>query len=76
MIWAFTLLVALGFTFIKIGSYSVWVYILSFGLKLFTGLFLIIFGIFIWNRFLVPILQKRKGKSYSATKRIGKMDRF
>ncbi len=76
MIWAFILLVALGFTFIKIGSYSVWVYVLSLGLKLFTGLFLIISGIFIWNKFLKPIFLKRKSANYSATKSIRKIDLF
>jgi len=75
MIWAFILLVALGFTFIKIGSYSVWVYILSLGLKLFTGLFLIISGIFIWSKFLKPIFVK-KSANYSATKYIKKIDPF
>jgi hypothetical protein len=75
MIWAFILLVALGFTFIKIGSYSVWVYVLSFGLKLFTGLFLIISGIFIWNKFLKPIFVN-KSANYASTKSIRKIDLF
>ena len=74
MIWAFILLVALGFTFIKIGSYSVWVYVLSLGLKLFTGLFLIISGIFIWNKFLKPIFVKKSADSSS--KFIRKIDLF
>lgn len=75
MIWAFILLVALGFTFIKIGSYSVWIYVLSLGIKLFTVFFLIISGIFIWNKFIKPIFGK-KSTNYSSTKSIRKIDLF
>ncbi|RDH82480.1 MAG: hypothetical protein DIZ80_09320 [endosymbiont of Galathealinum brachiosum] len=63
MIWAFLLLIILGFTFVKIGTYSVWVTVLSFGIKLFTGFFLIILGIYLWKTLLSPMIKKIKKKN-------------
>ena len=61
MFWMFILLVILGLTFVKLGSYSVWITVFAFGLKLFTLIFIIILCIFIWNKFLKPYFNDNRG---------------
>ena len=61
MIWIFILLVALGLTFVKIGAFSVWVKVLSLGLKLLTVFFFIFLGIFFWNKFQKKYPEKQGG---------------
>ncbi len=51
MIWGFILVVALGLSFIKLGSYSVLVTLLSFGLKIAVLLIVVLLVGFVWRKY-------------------------
>lgn len=51
MFWIFILLTGLAFVFIKLGMLSVWVAVLSVGLKLFMVVVLALTAIFFWEKF-------------------------
>lgn len=50
MFWIFVLLIGLAFVFIKLGMLSVWVAVLSTGLKLFMLVILALTAVFIWQK--------------------------
>jgi len=50
MIWAFLLLSALGMTFVKLGSYSVWVVVFSTMLKVALGVIAVLIALLIWTK--------------------------
>jgi len=50
MIWAFLLLSALGLTFVKLGSYSVWVVVFATMLKIALIVIAVLVALLIWTK--------------------------
>jgi len=52
MFWGFLLVSTLGFILVKLGSYSVWMVVLSGGLKIAVAVIVLLAALLIWNRFI------------------------
>ena len=50
MFWGFLILSALGLTFVKLGSYSVWVVVFSTALKMALAVISILIAMLIWTK--------------------------
>lgn len=50
MFWIFILLTGIAFVFIKLGILSVWVTVLSVGLKLLMIVILALTAVFVWQK--------------------------
>ncbi len=50
MFWGFLILSALGLTFVKLGSYSVWVVVFSTALKMALVVISILVALLIWTK--------------------------
>jgi len=50
MFWVFLLLSALGLTFVKLGSYSVWVVVFSTMLKMALVVIAVLVALLIWTK--------------------------
>jgi len=51
MFWGFIIISALGFILVKLGSYSVWMIVLSGALKLSAVVIAVLIALIIWNKF-------------------------
>jgi len=52
MFWGFLLLSALGLTFVKLGSYSVWVVVFSTALKMALVVIAVLVALLIWTKII------------------------
>ncbi len=51
MFWGFLILSALGLTFVKLGSYSVWMVVFSTGLKMALIVIAVLAALLIWSKY-------------------------
>jgi len=52
MFWGFLILSALGLTFVKLGSYSVWVVVFSTALKMALVVIAVLAALLIWTKII------------------------
>jgi len=51
MFWGFLILSALGLTFVKLGSYSVWMVVFATGLKMALIVIAVLAALLIWSKY-------------------------